>query len=60
LSKEAIKTTIKHNFASSIQQAIQQTNINVAEVLDEFDQIQPFDLDIVVVQALTEIFEAAA
>ena len=60
LNEDGIKTVIKHHFASPIHHAMQQTHWDIPDVLDELDKIQPFDVDIVVVQALTEIFEAAA
>ncbi|MEZ5672877.1 MAG: GTPase domain-containing protein [Thiotrichaceae bacterium] len=59
LSEDGIKTMIKQNFTSPIHHAIRQSKINVERVLDEFDQIQPFDSDITVVQALTEVFATA-
>jgi hypothetical protein len=51
---------IKHHFAPPIHHAMQQTHRDIPYVLEELNKIQPFDVDIVVVQTLTEIFETAA
>jgi hypothetical protein len=59
LNEDGIKTMIKHHFAFPIHHAMQQTPRDIPDVLEELDRIQPFDIDIVVVQALTEIFETA-
>ena len=60
LNQSSIETVIKHNFTSPIHHAIQQTHPDIQNVLEELDKIQPFDVDIVVVQTLTEIFATAA
>jgi len=60
LNEDSIKIVIKHHFAPPIHHAMQQTHRDIPYVLEELNKIQPFDVDIVVVQTLTEIFETAA
>ncbi|MCV6638950.1 ADP-ribosylation factor-like protein [Candidatus Albibeggiatoa sp. nov. NOAA] len=55
-SNEAIKQVLKQNFAPIVQQAVRTEDLDVETIVSELEAVQAQDDNLIVVEALTELF----